>query len=120
MILTALGSPCHTFRVRKLVGHIEASTKPLPRGFAKFARYTIDTGQTKRNATTALRLTTIAPNLGGPAALARGSQFRGFRSRERVRHGGWGPRQSYYGKVLKRACNSLRFGTFGKDRVADG
>jgi hypothetical protein len=106
MILTALGSPRHTLCVRKAAGNIKAGTRPLPRGFAKFARYTIDTGQTKRNATTALRLTTIAPDLGGPAALARGSQFRGFRCRERVRHGRWGPRHSYYGKVLRRACNN--------------
>jgi len=73
MIFTASGSTFGTLLARKAIGCVKVGTRPLPRWFAKLARYPIDTVQIERNAATTLRLTTIAPDLGVSTVLARGS-----------------------------------------------
>jgi hypothetical protein len=83
---TAFGSTFHALPGREAVRHIEGATRPLPLGLARSSGYPIDTSETEGNAATALRIT-IALDLGGSAAIARGSQVRGFESRERVADG---------------------------------
>jgi hypothetical protein len=93
---TALGSNFHELPGRKAVRYSEGGTRPLSPGLARSSRHPIDTGETEGHAATALRMT-IALDLGISATLARGSQARGFKIRERVRDDDWGPRHNYCG-----------------------
>jgi hypothetical protein len=102
---------------RKVVRYIEGATRPLPPGLARSSGYPIDTSETERNAATALRMT-IALDLGISAALARGSQARGFEIRERVRDDGWGPRHNYCGKAGGPAITCSAVGKAPKDDSA--
>ncbi len=63
---------------------------------------------------------TIALDLGISAALARGSQARGFESRERVRDDSWGPWHNYCGKAGLPAMTCNAVGKAPKDGAAGG
>jgi hypothetical protein len=116
---TAFGSTFHVLPGRKAVRCIEGATRPLPLGLARSSGYPIDTSEAEGNAATALG-TTIALDLGISAALTRGSQARGFGSRERVRDDGWGSTHNYCGKagLPAIACNAVEKAP--KDGAAGG
>jgi hypothetical protein len=116
---TAFGSTFHVLPGSKAIRNIEGATRPLPPGLARSSGYPIDTSETEGNAATALRMT-IALDLGISAALARGSQARGFESRERVRDDGWGPRHNYCGKAGLPAITCNAVGKTPKDGAAGG